>query len=151
MKSLLLTVSSFALTSLSLVFLFGLYFCILSHFEIIRCIVKSLISTSNYFLLKYNCKKKTWKVFFWVQEFGCPNCIILVSQMTWICHCIMIMSLYYVTVFILNCHCIHKRKLKFTSEFWVFSLSARSSTFLKACWLLIFMLSLLSWTIHSNP
>ena len=56
-----------------IVFLFSLHFCILSHFEILRCIDKSLISTSTYFLLQYNWKKKTWKVFFWVPEFGCPN------------------------------------------------------------------------------
>ena len=46
-----------------IVFLFCLHFCILSHFEIIRCIAKSLIATSTYFLLEYNWKKKTWKVF----------------------------------------------------------------------------------------
>ena len=45
-------------------FLLCLHFCILSHFEIIRYIVKSLIATSTYFLLKYNLKKKTWKLFF---------------------------------------------------------------------------------------
>ena len=32
-----------------IVFLFCLHFCILSHFEIIRCIVKSLITNSTYF------------------------------------------------------------------------------------------------------
>ena len=28
--------------------------CLLSHFKIIKCIVKSLIATSTYFFLKYN-------------------------------------------------------------------------------------------------
>ena len=56
-----------------IVFLFCLHFCILSHFKIIRCIVKSLIATSTFSLLKYNWKKKTWKVFFWVPEFANPN------------------------------------------------------------------------------
>ena len=37
-------------------------------FEIIRWIVKLLIATWIYYMLKYNWKKKTWKVFF-----GRPN------------------------------------------------------------------------------
>ena len=45
-----------------IVFLICLHFYILSHFEIIRCIVKSLNATSTYFLFKYNWKKKTWKL-----------------------------------------------------------------------------------------
>ena len=44
-------------------FLFRLHFCILSHFEIIKCIVKSFIATSMYFLLKYNWKRKLEKRF----------------------------------------------------------------------------------------
>ena len=54
-------------------FLSCLHFCLLRHFEIIRCFVKSLIATSTYFLLIYNRKTKTWKVFFWATEFGCPS------------------------------------------------------------------------------
>ena len=46
------------------------HFFLLSHFEIIKCIVKSVIGTSTYFLLKYNWKSKTWKVFFGCQSFG---------------------------------------------------------------------------------
>ena len=48
-----------------------------------------------------------------------------------------------------------KEKLEFTSEFWVFPLCARSSTFLTACWLLIFMLSqpnrTILWVDGSGP
>ena len=40
-----------------------LHFSILSHFKIIRCIVKSLIATSTYFLLKHNWKKNLKSVF----------------------------------------------------------------------------------------
>lgn len=47
-----------------IVFLFCLHFCVLSHFGIIRCILKSWIATSTHFLLKCNQKNKTWKVFF---------------------------------------------------------------------------------------
>ena len=43
-------------------------FCLLSHFQIIRCIVKSLIATSMYFLLKYNWKKNLKNVL-WVPKF----------------------------------------------------------------------------------
>ena len=75
MKTFLLTVSLLLLVQpLCLIdFLLCLHFCILSNFKIIRCIVKSLIASSKYFLLKYNWKKKTWKLFFWAPEFGCPN------------------------------------------------------------------------------
>ena len=69
-----------------IVFLFSLHFCILSHFEILRCIDKSLISTSTYFLLQYNWKKKTWKVFFGCLSLGAQTGI-PVSQAAWICHC----------------------------------------------------------------
>ena len=51
-----------------IVFLFWLHFCILSYFKIIRCIVKSMIATSTYFLLKYNWKKENLK-----SVFGRPN------------------------------------------------------------------------------
>ena len=34
-------------------------------FEIITCIVKSMIATSTYFLLKFNWKKKTRKMLYW--------------------------------------------------------------------------------------
>ena len=40
-----------------------LHFCLLRHFEMIRHIAKSLISTSTHFLFKYNWKKKTWSIF----------------------------------------------------------------------------------------
>ena len=58
-----------------IVFLFCLHFCLQNHFEMIRCIVKSLIATSTYFLLKYTWKNENLKGVFWVLEF---------SQMTWI-------------------------------------------------------------------
>ena len=51
---------------------FGLHFYILSHLQIIRCIVKSLIATSTYFLSKYNWKNRGWKIFFGCQSW-CPN------------------------------------------------------------------------------
>ena len=51
-----------------IVFLFCLHFCVLNYFEIIRCIVKSMIATSTYFLLKYNWKKENLK-----SVFGRPN------------------------------------------------------------------------------
>ena len=51
-----------------IVFLFCLHFCVLNYFEIIRCIVKSVIATSTYFLLKYNWKKENLK-----SVFGRPN------------------------------------------------------------------------------
>ena len=47
----------------SFFFLFSLHFCFLGHFKIIWCFAKSLIATSTHFLLKYNWKEKTWKVF----------------------------------------------------------------------------------------
>ena len=70
------------------VFLFCLHFCIQSHVEIIRCMVKSLVATSTYIyiFLKYYWKKKTWKVFLGHESLGTQACI-LVSQMVWICHC----------------------------------------------------------------
>ena len=77
-----------------IVFLFCLHFCILKPFEIIRCIVKSLIATWTFFLLlllvflfllKYNWKKKTWKVFFGRQSLGVQTGI-PVSQTAWIYH-----------------------------------------------------------------
>ena len=49
---------------------FGLHFYILNHYQKIRCIVKSLITTSTYFLLKYNQKNKTWKMLFGCQSLG---------------------------------------------------------------------------------
>ena len=86
MKTLSQTVSHFASTSYCLiVFLFCQHFRLLSHFEIIRCIVKSLIATSTYFSLKYNWKKKTWKVFFRRQSLGAQTGI-PVSQTAWIRH-----------------------------------------------------------------
>ena len=81
-----LTVSSLALTSLSHCFFFCLHFCILSHFKIIRCIVKSFIATSRYFLLKYNWKNKTWKVLFGQEGLGAQTGI-QVSLTVWTRHC----------------------------------------------------------------
>ena len=45
-----------------------LHFCTVSNFEIFKCIVKSLIATSTYFLLKYYWEKRNCKLFF-----GHPN------------------------------------------------------------------------------
>ena len=51
MKTLPLTVSFFAWRSFCpIVLLFCLHVCLLSYFEITRCIVKSLTATSTYFL-----------------------------------------------------------------------------------------------------
>lgn len=73
------------LRSLCLIVLFFfLYFCILSHFKIIKCFVKSLIATSIYFLLKWYWKKKIWKVFVGFQRLG-TQIDILVSQTASIC------------------------------------------------------------------
>ena len=41
-----------------LFFFFSLHFCILSHFEIIRCIVKLLIATLTYFFVEIQLKKR---------------------------------------------------------------------------------------------
>ena len=60
------------------------HFCHRNHFEIIRCIVKLLITTSTY-VLKHNWKKKTWSIF-WAPNFRHSNWYIPVSQMTWMCH-----------------------------------------------------------------
>ena len=66
-----MTISSFASVSISvIVFFFCLHFCLLSHFEMIKCILKSMIATSSYFLLKYTRKNETWKVFFKHQSLG---------------------------------------------------------------------------------
>ena len=70
------TVCSFVLTSFCLMVFFVffcLHFCLLSHYEIIRCIVKSFFDTSTYFLLKYNWKKVNLKSVFWAPDFGHPN------------------------------------------------------------------------------
>ena len=53
-----------------IVFVCCLHFYILSHFETIRCIAKSLIATSRDFLLKYNRKEKNWKAFLGRQRLG---------------------------------------------------------------------------------
>ena len=58
---------------------FCLHFCILSHFEIIRCIMKSLIATSKFFffffffLVEIKLKKENLKSDFWAPEFGRSN------------------------------------------------------------------------------
>ena len=57
-------------------------FCQLSHFEIIRCIVKLMIATSTCFLLKCNWKKRSWKMLFGHQSLGI-HASILVSQTAW--------------------------------------------------------------------
>ena len=87
MKTLSLTVFFvFFPTSTSLSHCFPHYFCILSHFKLLRCTVKSLITTLTYFLLKYNWKKKTSKVFFRRQSLSTQK-IIPVSQTARIRHC----------------------------------------------------------------
>ena len=61
----------------------------LLSYQLIRCIMKSLIATSTYFLLKYNWKKKkkkTWKVFLGHQSLGTQTGT-LVSQTAWLCPC----------------------------------------------------------------
>ena len=86
MKKLLWTVSSFAATSYCLiVFLFCLHFLPSKPFQKNEMHCESLILTSTYFLLKYNWRKKTWKVFFGLQSLGTHRGI-LVSQTAWIRH-----------------------------------------------------------------
>ena len=58
-----LTVSSLALTSLSHCFFFCLHYCILSHFKIIRCIVKSFIALQGIFCWNTTGKIKLEKCF----------------------------------------------------------------------------------------
>ena len=69
MKTLWLIVSPFTSTSLSDCFSLQS----LRYFEIIRCIVKSLISTSICFFGWDVTEKRKLKVFFGVLEFGCSN------------------------------------------------------------------------------
>ena len=86
MKKLLLTISSFtSMPFCHIVFLHCLRFYILSHFLIIRCIVRPLITISMHFFIEYNWKKKTWKVFFGCQNWRAQTSI-TVSQTTWICY-----------------------------------------------------------------
>ena len=55
-------------------FLLCLQFCILSHFETIRCTVKSLIAYFiNIFLAEIQLKKENLKSVFWAAELGCSN------------------------------------------------------------------------------
>ena len=82
-KTIFLTVSSFASTSLSRCFSLLSPFFVLSYLEIIRCIVRSLIATLKCFLLKYNWKNKTWKMFFCGARVWVPK---QVNQMAWIHH-----------------------------------------------------------------
>ena len=56
----------------SLFFLVYQHFCLLRHLEIMRCIMKSLIATSTYFLLKYN-RKQNLKSVVCAPDFGRPN------------------------------------------------------------------------------
>ena len=74
------------------------FFCFLSHFEINKCSVKSLITILTYFLLKYNWKKKTRKVFFGHYSLSAQTGI-PVSQTAWIRHWIESLS-----HFFLHCH-----------------------------------------------
>ena len=69
----IMTVSSFVLTSLPHCFSLLSHFCILSYFKIIRCIAKSLITTSTYFFNEIQLKKENLKFVFWVSEFGRLN------------------------------------------------------------------------------
>ena len=66
MKTLLLTVYSFTLTSLSHCFSLLSAFCILSHFEIIDCYF-------NIFFAEIKLTKENLKSVFWAPEFGCPK------------------------------------------------------------------------------
>ena len=66
---------------LSHFFLFFQQFCLPSHFQIIKCIVKSLITTS----VEYHLKIKNSRVFFGHQSSGAQSGI-QVSQTTWICN-----------------------------------------------------------------
>ena len=69
-----------------IVFIVCLNFCILSLFEIIRCIVKSLIATSTYLFVEIQLKTELWKeVFFGCQDVGNQTST-LVSWTAWICH-----------------------------------------------------------------
>ena len=72
MKTLSLKFLSLRLLCL-IVFLFCLHFCILNPFEIIRCIVKSLIATSTFFFIEIQLKKENLKSIFWALKFGRPN------------------------------------------------------------------------------
>ena len=54
---------------LSHFFIFFLHFCLLSHFKIIKCIVKSLIAT----FAEIQLKKVNLKSVFWAPEFECLN------------------------------------------------------------------------------
>ena len=77
MKTLSYIVSSLALMPFCpIVFLFCFHFCFKRNFEIIRCIVKSL-------------KKEKLKIVFPRQSLGAQTGI-LVSQMAWILHLILI-------------------------------------------------------------
>ena len=67
-----------------IVFFFCLHFYILSHFEIIRCIVKLLIATSTYFF-EMQLKKEKLKSVFGHQSLGAQTGL-LVSQTAWIRH-----------------------------------------------------------------
>ena len=62
MKTFLLAAFSFTLTCL-IAFLFCLYFYILTHFKIVGCIVKSLITTSKCFFVEILMKKENLKYF----------------------------------------------------------------------------------------
>ena len=73
MKKLLLTISSFtSMPFCHIVFLHCLRFYILSHFLIVRCIVRSLIITSMHFLLNTTEKRKLEK-FFLGARIGMPK------------------------------------------------------------------------------
>ena len=73
MKTLSLTVSAFASTTICLIiFLFCPHLCLLRHFEIIRCILKSVVAISTYFFVEFNWKREV-EMFLWALELGQPN------------------------------------------------------------------------------
>ena len=73
MKTLSLTVSSFASTSLCIVFIFCLQFCILSHFEIIRALWNYGSLLQHIFCWNRTIKRKLKSCFFWVPLYCSPK------------------------------------------------------------------------------
>ena len=68
--------SSFRRLFVPLPHLFCLHFCLLSHFEIVRCIVKSSIAPSTYFpvfFVEMQLTKQNLKSDIWAPEFGRPK------------------------------------------------------------------------------
>ena len=73
MKTLSLTVSSFASTSLCIVFIFCLHFCILSHFEIIRALWNYGSLLQHIFCWNRTIKRKLKSCFFGCRYTALPN------------------------------------------------------------------------------